>query len=79
MADDKKLTDSDKKVYKAIIDYINKYQYPPSVRDLCKLTGFTSTATIHRRLKALVEEGYIEFDNCARGIRIKRELIEDAR
>lgn len=70
------LSQNDKKVYKAIIDYINKHQYPPSVRDLCKLTGFASTGTIHKRLKSLVEKGYIEFDNCARGIRVKRSDAE---
>ena len=69
------MTENDKNVYKAIIDYIEKYQYPPTVRDLCKLTGFTSTSTIHKRLKSLVEKGYIEFDNCARGIRLKKECV----
>lgn len=67
------LSKNDKKVYEAITDYTKEHQYPPTVRDLCKLTGFSSTATIHNRLKSLVEKGYIEFDGCARGIRVKKE------
>ena len=67
------MTENDKKVYKAIVEYIKKYQYPPTVRNLCTLTGIASTSTIHNRLKSLVEKGYIEFDNCARGIRVVKE------
>ena len=70
------MTENDKKVYKAIVDYIKKYQYPPTVRNLCALTGIASTSTIHNRLKSLVEKGYIEFDNCARGIRVIKECAE---
>ena len=67
------MIENDKKVYKAIVDYIKSHQYPPTVRELCELTGIASTSTIHKRLKSLVEKGYIEFDKCARGIRVLKE------
>lgn len=66
------------KVYKAIVDYINNHQYPPTVRDLCKLTGITSTSVIHSKLKSLADKGYIEIDiKSARGIKVKAKTNYD--
>ena len=60
-------------VYNAIKDYINTHGYSPSIRDLCEVTGKTSTSTIKTRLDSLVESGYIEIEpTYARTIRIIR-------
>ena len=67
------MTENEMKVLEAIVEYIKKYQYPPTVRNLCALTGIASTSTVHKKIKSLAEKGYIEFDNCARGIRVIKE------
>ena len=59
------------KVYLAIKNYINKIGYSPTVRELCKMTGKSSPATIQVHLKKLKSLGYITFEeNKSRTIRI---------
>ena len=55
-----KLTDSEQRVFNSIVEFINKIEYPPTYRELCRLTGYQSTQTISDKLKALQEKGYIE-------------------
>ena len=50
------------KVLNAIVDYISEHQYPPSVRELCDITGFKSTSSINRYINKLLEEGLLETD-----------------
>ena len=74
----KETESKENKVYEAIVDYINKHQRPPSVRNLCELTGITSTAVVHSKLKSLAEKGYIEIDiKSARGIKVKPKTNYD--
>lgn len=47
-------------VYNAIVRYIKQNGYPPSVRDLCELTGFKSTSTVYRYLESLADDEVIE-------------------
>lgn len=49
--------------------------YPPSMREMCVETGIKSTATIHRALEVLVDEGYITKgpQGSARSLRIVEE------
>lgn len=54
------LNDSEKKVLDAITEYIAKNQFAPSYRELCELTGYASPSTIHSKIKALIQKGYIE-------------------
>ena len=49
-------------MYDAIVAYINEHQYAPTVRELCKLTGMKSTATIHSHITRLINDGYLETD-----------------
>ena len=48
---------------KQILTYIAKQikvnQYPPSVREICKAVGLSSTATVHGYLEKLEQKGYI--------------------
>ena len=48
---------------KAILNFIEKqielYQYPPSVREIGKAVGLSSTATVHGYLAKLETKGYI--------------------
>lgn len=50
------------KVLSAIIDYISEHQYPPSVRELCDLTGLRSTSSVQRYINKLLEDGELETD-----------------
>ena len=50
------------KVLNAVIGYISEHQYPPSVRELCDITGLKSTSSINRYITKLLEEGKLESD-----------------
>lgn len=49
-------------ILEAITKYINEHQYPPTVRELCKIVGLKSTATVHRHIEILKERGLLETD-----------------
>lgn len=42
-----------------IQDYLNENGYPPSVREIGKAVGLSSTASVARHLKMLEQDGYI--------------------
>ncbi len=48
-----------KAVLKAISEFHRVKGYSPTVRELCGLVGLRSTATVHKYLARLREEGYI--------------------
>jgi DNA-binding transcriptional regulator YhcF (GntR family) len=60
MANEKRLTGKDEIAYSAISKFIKENGYPPSVRELCKILGKSSTATIKYRLKSLEQKGFIK-------------------
>lgn len=47
------------RIYDFIQDYIEKYGYPPAVRDICLGVGVKSTSTIHSHLQRLQQQGKI--------------------
>lgn len=51
------------KVFSAIVEYIEEHKYPPSMRDLCDLTGLKSTSNVYRYVHILMDEGRIESDH----------------
>lgn len=55
-----KLTKSQQHVYDCLVAYIYRYGFSPSVRDLCELTGRSSTKTINESLKIIERKGYIK-------------------
>ena len=57
----KPLTKSQQKIYDFLKDR-SQYGIPPSVREICAATGLKSTSTVHARLKALENLGYISRD-----------------
>ena len=70
-----KLTNAQNEVYNAIKKYMSKNGFSPSVRDICKITGKTSTDTVYESLKILRRKGYINFvDGIARSITIISDL-----
>ena len=57
------MTDLNKReraILKFIEKQINEKGYPPSVREIGKAVGLSSTATVHGYLSKLDEKGYIK-------------------
>ena len=50
-------------VYRAIVNYINEHQYPPTVREVCEIVGLKSSASVHRHVEILKEKGLLESDS----------------
>ncbi len=64
--------------HRKILDVFERFQnqngYPPSIREIGRLAGITSTSVVNYYLDQLEEAGFIERDrNVSRGIR----LVED--
>lgn len=55
------LSVSEQKLFDVIVDFITQNQYPPTIRELCRLTGYSSTSLVHKKMKRLKEEGLIDF------------------
>ena len=55
-----KLTVKQAKVLQELKKYLADKGYPPTVRELCKLTNLNSTATIHVHLDHIENKGYIK-------------------
>lgn len=56
------LTKKEQEVFDCILASISECGYPPSVRDICKTVGLSSSSTVHSHLKSLEEKGYIRRD-----------------
>lgn len=57
------LNKREKSILKFIAKQTEKEGYPPSVREIGKAVGLSSTATVHGYLKRLEEKGYIRKEN----------------
>lgn len=51
-----------KKILEAIVEYIRKHGYPPSVREIGDAVGLKSTSSVQSHLKRMKEEGTLETD-----------------
>ena len=56
------LTERQKEVLNCIISKVKKQGYPPSVREIGKIIGLKSPASVHNHLKTLENYGYIRRD-----------------
>lgn len=59
------LTVRQAQVYINIINYQRENGYSPTVRELCKMVGVSSTSTIVSHLKNLEESGFIRRKECS--------------
>ena len=50
------------RILAAVTNYINEHQYPPTVREICRIVGLKSTASVHRHIEILKEQGLLESD-----------------
>lgn len=69
--------------HKKILDLLERYQdengYPPSIREIGKQTGISSTSVVNYYLNQLEEEGYIERDRkISRGVRLVKGISQAA-
>jgi repressor LexA len=71
------LDNGEKIVFNAIVEFFNKNKFPPTIRELCKLTGYKSTCTVQNKLKSLELKGYIETNKREkRTLRIKESTAD---
>lgn len=56
------LTVKQQEILKIITKYIEENGYSPTVREICKISGLRSTATVHQHIKLLREKGYLKND-----------------
>jgi repressor LexA len=61
-APDTILTPRQQKVLEVIRTWVDKYGYPPSVREIGEAVGLTSTSSVSHQLKALQRKGYLRRD-----------------
>ncbi|WMJ76183.1 MULTISPECIES: transcriptional repressor LexA [unclassified Sedimentibacter] len=57
------LSDKQIKILKYIKNELNLRGYPPSIREICKAVGLSSTSSVHAHLNTLEEKGYIKKGN----------------
>lgn len=63
-----------KKIYATADAYISKYRRAPTVRELCALTGYNSTSTVHEHLKIMKEMGCVDYlESCPRTLVLLHE------
>lgn len=71
----KGLGERHKKILEVLEHYQNETGYPPSIREIGKQTGISSTSVVNYYLNQLEEEGYIERDRkISRGVRLVRNV-----
>lgn len=54
------LSDKQVKILQFIKDEITLKGYPPSIREICKAVGLSSTSSVHAHLNTLEEKGFIK-------------------
>lgn len=59
----KMLSQPQRKVLNAVINYINEHGYPPSIREICLETGHRSSGTVHGLLSKLKQKGFVTWKN----------------
>ncbi|MGQ0572602.1 MAG: transcriptional repressor LexA [Pseudonocardia sp.] len=56
------LTPRQRRVLEVIRDWVERYGYPPSVREIGDAVGLTSTSSVHHQLRTLERKGYLRRD-----------------
>ena len=56
-------SDSRQRVLNAIIGYITEHQYPPTIREICDMTGLKSPSTVQIHISNLIRDGLLETDH----------------
>ena len=56
------LTPRQRKVLEVIRDWVERFGYPPSVREIGDAVGLNSTSSVHHQLRTLERKGYLRRD-----------------
>ncbi|MGH3886043.1 MAG: transcriptional repressor LexA [Pseudonocardiaceae bacterium] len=59
---DEGLTPRQRRVLEVIRDWVQRFGYPPSVREIGEAVGLTSTSSVAHQLRALERKGYLRRD-----------------
>jgi repressor LexA len=71
-----KLSDRQRRMLDFIMSFSDENGYPPSIREIGKAVGISSTSVVNYNLNRLVDEGYLDRDqNVSRGIRLTDKLL----
>jgi repressor LexA len=69
------LSDRHKKILEVLEDYQTNVGYPPSIREIGKQAGISSTSVVNYYLDQLEEKGFIERDRkVSRGMRLLKDV-----
>ncbi len=72
------LTNKQREVLEQLLAFVAENNYPPSIQQLCKLCGVSSTSTIHFHLSALKKKGLIDWNPAEKRAISIREDVRDA-
>ena len=70
-----KITKRQKLVLKKIHKFILENSYPPTIRELGQVLGFSSPKGVSDHLKSLESKGYIERESSARSIKLTNKTL----
>ena len=75
----KQLTDRQTRMLDFIQQFSEENGYPPSIRQIGKKVGISSTSVVNYNLNRLVEEGYLSRDQkVSRGLRLTEKFLKAA-
>ncbi|MFA9490543.1 MAG: transcriptional repressor LexA [Anaerolineales bacterium] len=75
----KQLTDRQTRMLDFILQFSEENGYPPSIRQIGKNVGISSTSVVNYNLNRLVEEGYLSRDQkVSRGLRLTEKFLKAA-
>lgn len=64
-------------ILNAIIEYTGEYGFPPTIRELCNMTGYASTCTVQKHLDKMVELGIVERSEIKGSCRTLKVRVQD--
>lgn len=68
---DAKLSERQSRMLETIRDHVSEYGYPPTIREIGRAVGITSTSVVTYNLKSLERKGYLSRDSeVSRGLRL---------
>lgn len=71
MANDKPLSDRQRKILAYINQYVNEHFRPPTIREIGRACKISSTSVVNYNLTKLMEKGYLDRDpEVSRGLRL---------
>ena len=72
----KEAIEKQQKILEFVTSYMEENGYPPSIREICKGVGLSSTSTVHAHLETLKRKGLLEkADSKSRGLRVKKHDV----